>query len=318
MSKFHLEFEKPLFDLEQRLIELKGTPYAKKQELAGKIQSLQEQINKLREHIYSSLTPWQKVQIARHPERPVASNYIDVLVANYIDLHGDKVSGDDSAMIGGFGTIEKHKVIIVGQEKGKNIKERIRRNFGMPHPEGFRKSLRLARLAEKFNLPLICIIDTSGAYPGVGAEERGQASAIANNIMAFSSLKTRILSINIGEGGSGGALALGVADKVLMMENAYYSVVSPEACSTILFGDSSKTSEAASLLKLTATDLFEHGFIDEIIKEPLGGAHSDREKTEQYVYSSITKNLDNLIKQPIDKLIEKRFKRLRKIGSHKD
>lgn len=317
MSKFHLEFEKPLFDLEERLEELKNSPYGKRQELAEEIRNLQEQIDKLRTHIYSNLTPWQKVQIARHPERPVTSNYIDALVSNYIDMHGDKVAGDDSAMIGGFGTIEKHKAVIVGQEKGKNIKERIKRNFGMPHPEGFRKSLRLARLAEKFNLPLICIIDTSGAYPGIGAEERGQALTIANNIMAFSSLRARILSVNIGEGGSGGALALGVADKVLMMENAYYSVISPEACSTILFGDSSKTSEAASLLKLTAEDLFKIGIIDEIIKEPLGGAHSDRERAEQYVYSSIVKNLDNLLEQPIDKLVEKRFKKIRKIGAHK-
>lgn len=318
MSKFHLDFEKPLFDLERQLEELKTTSPGKKEELAREIKELQEQIEKIRSHIYSNLTPWQKVQIARHPERPVASNYIDALVANYIDLHGDRVIGDDGAIIGGFGAIEKHKVVIVGQEKGKNTKERIRRNFGMPHPEGFRKSLRLAKLAEKFNLPLVCIIDTSGAYPGIEAEERGQALAIANNIMEFSKLRTRILSVNIGEGGSGGALAFGVADRTLMMENAYYSVISPEACSAILFGDSSRTSKAASFLKLTAEDLFKAGFIDEIIDEPLGGAHCDRERSEQHVYSSIVKNLDKLIKQPVDKLLDKRFKKLRKIGAYKE
>lgn len=318
MHKITLDFEKPLIHLEQQLDALKKSTHAQKSEIAGDISNLEKQIEKLRLRIYTKLTPWQKVQIARHPERPVTSDYVNSMVTDFIDLHGDRIGGDDKAIIGGFGTIGDHRVVIVGQEKGSNTKERMRRNFGMPHPEGFRKSLRLAKMAEKFKLPLVCFIDTSGAYPGIEAEERGQAIAISENIMAFSLLKTKIIAINIAEGGSGGALALGVADKVLMLENAYYSVISPEACSSILFSDATKASEAAEILKLTAQDQVKAGFIDEIIEEPLGGAHKDKELTKDNVYKGLINTLDNLNKQPIEKLLKKRFQKIRKMGTYKE
>lgn len=318
MHKITLDFEKPLVHLEQQLENLKKTSYAQKDGIADDIISLEAQIEKLRQRIYTKLTAWQKVQIARHPERPVTSDYINALFTDFIDMHGDRISGDDKAIIGGLATLDGHKVVVLGQEKGSNTKERMRRNFGMPHPEGFRKSLRLAKMAEKFRLPLICFIDTSGAYPGIEAEERGQAVAISENIMAFSLLETRMISINISEGGSGGALALGVADKVLMLENAYYSVISPEACSSILFGDASKSSEAAELLKLTADNQLKAGFIDEIVGESLGGAHKDKEFTKGNMYKAIVKSLDSLSKQPIDELLEKRFQKIRKMGTYKE
>lgn len=318
MHKITLDFEKPLIHLEQQLDVLKKSTHAQKSEIAGDISNLEKQIEKLRLRIYTRLTPWHKVQIARHPERPVTSDYVNWMVTDFIDLHGDRIGGDDKAIIGGFGTIGDHRVVIVGQEKGSNTKERMRRNFGMPHPEGFRKSLRLAKIAEKFKLPLVCFIDTSGAYPGIEAEERGQAIAISENIMAFSLLKTKIIAINIAEGGSGGALALGVADKVLMLENAYYSVISPEACSSILFSDVTKASEAAEILKLTAQDQVKAGFIDEIIEEPLGGAHKDKELTKDNVYKGLINTLDKLNKQPIEKLLEKRFQKIRKMGTYKE
>lgn len=318
MHKITLDFEKPLVHLEQQLDVLKKSTHAQKSEIAGDIISLEKQIEKLRLRIYTKLTPWQKVQIARHPERPVTSDYINSMFTDLIDLHGDRIGGDDKAIIGGFGTIGDHRVVIVGQEKGSNTKERMRRNFGMPHPEGFRKTLRLARMAEKFGLPLVCFIDTSGAYPGIEAEERGQAIAISENIMAFSLLRTKIIAINIAEGGSGGALALGVADRILMLENAYYSVISPEACSSILFSDASKASEAAEILKLTAQDQEKAGFIDDIIEEPLGGAHKDKELTKDNVHKSLLNALDKLSKQPIEKLLEKRFQKIRKMGTYKE
>lgn len=318
MHKITLDFEKPLVHLEHQLEELKKSTHAQKSGIAGDITTLEKQIEKVRARIYTKLTAWQKVQIARHPERPVTSDYINSMFTEFIDLHGDRIIGDDKAIIGGFGTIAGHRVVIVGQEKGNNTKERMRRNFGMPHPEGFRKTLRLARMAEKFRLPLICFIDTSGAYPGIEAEERGQAVAISENIMAFSMLKTKIVAINIAEGGSGGALALGVADKVLMLQNAYYSVISPEACSSILFNDISKASDAAQLLKLTAEDQIKAGFIDEIVSEPLGGAHKDRELTKDNVYKALVSTLNKLSKQPVDKLVQKRFQKIRKMGNYKE
>lgn len=316
MHKFQLSFERPLVDLQKKIEELKNTQSGKTSEIASEIKKLENRIEKLRVHIYSNLSPWQKVQVARHPERPVSSDYIALLFGNFIEIHGDRAFKDDHSIIGGFATIDGHKVVLIGEEKGKNTKEKMRRNFGMPHPEGYRKVLRIAKMAEKFRLPLICLIDTPGAYPGVGAEERGQGIAIAENLMEFSRLKTPVIGVNIGEGASGGALAIGVCDWLIMLENSYYSVISPEGCATILFGDSIKADEAAVSLKLTADDLSVMGFVDEIVPEPLGGAHIDKEEVAFLLDKAIVKALNGLIGKSPEKLVEKRYRKLRSIGSY--
>lgn len=317
MRKFHLNFERPIVELEKRLDELRQLPRAQESSIKDQIDYLEAEIEKLRQHIYSNLTPWQKVQIARHPERPVSSDYIEMLFSNFMELHGDRLFGDDYAMITGFATFGHHKIAIIAEEKGKNVKEKVKRNFGMPNPEGYRKALRIAKLAEKYGLPILCFIDTSGAYPGIGAEERGQAAAIANNLMEFSRLKCPILVTNIGEGGSGGALAIGVGDALLMMENAYYSVIAPEGCATILYGGKDNASEAATSLKLTAHELKEMKIVDAIIPEPLGGAHADPEEVASHLGRHLSGILDKLEKESIDKLVEKRYKKIRNFGDYK-
>ncbi|MCK4777553.1 MAG: acetyl-CoA carboxylase carboxyltransferase subunit alpha [Actinomycetia bacterium] len=315
MRKIILDFEKPLVELEKKLELLKKLPSSQEEDIIKEITSLEEEIGKLREKIYLNLTPWQKVQLSRHPERPKTLDYIGEIFTDFIELHGDRLFKDDPAIVCGLAYLEDYKVAIVGHQKGKNVTENIIRNFGMPHPEGYRKALRLMKLAEKFSLPIISFIDTQGAYPGIGAEERGQAWAIAENIKTMGLLKTPIIAVNIGEGGSGGALAVGVGDKLLMLENAYYSVITPEGCASILWQDPSKASKAAEALKLTANELKEMGIVDEIIPEPLGGAQEDSYSVSQKIKDSLLKNLNILTKKSPDKLVSARWNRIKNAGT---
>jgi len=260
------------------------------------------------------LTPWDKVQLSRHPQRPLTIDYIENLFEDFIELHGDRLYGDDPALIGGIGIFKNRGVVVIGHNKGKNVKENVARNFGMPHPEGYRKALRLMRLAERWHLPVISFIDTPGAYPGIGAEERGQAEAIGRNILEAFEIRTPILVVVIGEGGSGGALGIGVGDRILMLENAIYSVISPEGCAAIIWKDSKQAEKAASALKLTAQDLLRFNIIDEIIPEPPGGAHTDMVSTMRTVEEYISKNLEVICSKDIETLLEERYQKVRKIG----
>ena len=260
------------------------------------------------------LTPWDKVQLSRHPQRPLTIDYIENLFEDFIELHGDRLYGDDPALIGGIGIFKNRGVVVIGHNKGKNIKENVARNFGMPHPEGYRKALRLMRLAERWHLPVISFIDTPGAYPGIGAEERGQAEAIGRNILEAFEIRTPILVVVIGEGGSGGALGIGVGDRILMLENAIYSVISPEGCAAIIWKDSKQAEKAASALKLTAQDLLRFNIIDEIIPEPPGGAHTDIAFTMRTVEEYISRNLEMICSKDIETLLEERYQKVRKIG----
>jgi acetyl-CoA carboxylase carboxyl transferase subunit alpha len=260
------------------------------------------------------LTPWDKVQLSRHPQRPLTIDYIENLFEDFIELHGDRLYGDDPALIGGIGIFKNRGVVVIGHNKGKNIKENVARNFGMPHPEGYRKALRLMRLAERWHLPVISFIDTPGAYPGIGAEERGQAEAIGRNILEAFEIRTPILVVVIGEGGSGGALGIGVGDRILMLENAIYSVISPEGCAAIIWKDSKQAEKAASALKLTAQDLLRFNIIDEIIPEPSGGAHTDIVFTMRIVEEYISRNLEMICSKDIETLLEERYQKVRKIG----
>ncbi|MGH7600109.1 MAG: acetyl-CoA carboxylase carboxyltransferase subunit alpha, partial [bacterium] len=277
MAGFVLEFEKPLVELERQISEMRQNAATEKADLQSEIKKLEEKARRLSEQIYSSLTRWQRVQLARHPQRPYTLDYIERMMADFVELHGDRAFGDDPALICGTGRLGPKKIFIVGQQKGRDTKQKLYRNFGMPHPEGYRKALRVMKLAAKFRRPIICLVDTPGAYPGIGAEERGQAEAIARNLFEMSHLPVPIIIVIIGEGASGGALGIAVGDRVLMMENTWYSVISPEGCAAILWHDSTKAEQAAEAMKLTAGDLLQLGVIDDIIREPLGGAHRDHE-----------------------------------------
>lgn len=310
----YLEFEKPLRDIEERIEKLAGTGTLRP--------SGQEEIRKLKAKLaqaevdlYNSLTPWQRTQIARHPQRPSFLDYVGALCQDFVELHGDRLFGDDQAIVGGFARFHGRSVMVLGHQKGKTLKERVQRNFGMPNPEGYRKALRLMKLAEKFNRPILTFIDTPGAYPGIGAEERGQAEAIARNLREMSQLRVPILSVVIGEGGSGGALALGVADQVLMLEHSIYSVISPEGCAAILWDDPAKAPEAAAALKMTAPDLLQLQIIEEIIPEPVGGAHRDAHVTTERVAKALAGHLGQLADLPSDALLSRREIRYRKIGT---
>lgn len=283
-------------------------------DLSGEYEALESKKKELMEKLYSNLSPWQKVQIARHKNRPNFKDYIDGMIDGFMELHGDRHFMDDGAIVGGVGYLNGIPVTFISHAKGKNTQENIFRNFGMPNPEGYRKALRLMKQAEKFKRPVICLIDTSGAYCGIGAEERGQGEAIARNLLEMSDLKTPIVSVVIGEGGSGGALALGVADRVLMLENSIYSVISPEGCASILLKDSSKADKAAEVLKLTAQDLLKLKVIDEIIKEPLDGAHNDATETVQNVKKAIYRNLVEIMGKDLDKLVDERYEKIRSKG----
>jgi len=314
MKRFAYEFEKPLVELETKLEELKKLKPAEKEDIASQISYLEKQIEKLRERIYSNLTPWQKVQLARHPDRPRTNDYIEAIFAEFIELHGDRAFSDDPSIIGGFARLDDIKVMVVGHQKGRNMKENVQRNFGMPHPEGYRKTLRLLRLADKFGIPVVTFVDTPGAYPGIGAEERGQAIAIAQNLMEISTLEVPVIVVNIGEGGSGGALAIGFGDRIIMFENSYYSVITPEGCASILWDDNGNVEGAAEALGLTADKLLGLGIVDVVLKEPLGGAHHGPALVARNLKKELLKALEELGKIDPKVLVDERYAKLRKIG----
>lgn len=317
---YYLDFEKPLEELETSIEELRRLSDGKEIDIASEIRRLEKKAKDLRSEIYSNLTPWQQTLIARHPERPYTVDYINLIAEDFTELHGDKRFADDPAIVGGIGRVGGVPMVLIGHQKGRGTKERISRNFGQPNPEGYRKALRLMKLAERFKKPIVTFIDTPGAFPGIGAEERGQAEAIATNLMEMARLKTPIISIVIGEGGSGGALALSVSDRLYMLEHSVYSVISPEGCAAILWkknGDLSADdfAKAADTLKLTAADLKTFKIIDDVIPEPLGGAHRDPEATSKRILECIMKSLETLQPKSQGKLIEDRYRKIRKIGS---
>lgn len=309
-----LDFERPLQELEAKIEELKRFTSEKGIDFSEEITLLEKKSRDMKEKIYSNLDPWQKVQIARHPARPNTLDYIKSLFSDFLELHGDRLYGDDPAVMGGIARYKGIPVTVLGHLKGHDTKENVQRNFGMAHPEGFRKALRLMKQAEKFNRPVICFIDTAGAYCGMGAEERGQGEAIARNLMVMSALKTPVLSVVIGEGGSGGALALGVANRILMQEHAIFSVSSPEAAASILWKDGGKAKEAAEALNITAQDLLRLGVIDEIIAEPLGGGHSDLPAAYSILDEALERNLREILKLSQEELVESRYAKVRAMG----
>jgi len=309
-----LDFEKPISELEKKIQELKNFVSDKKIDLASEVRRLEDKLEQLKKTTYSSLTAWQRVQIARHPNRPYTLDYINMLMSDFVELHGDRAFADDKAMISGFAKLDEQKLVVIGHQKGRDTKENLKRNFGCAHPEGYRKALRIMQLAEDFSLPLIIFIDTPGAYPGIGAEERGQSQAIALNLREMIHIAVPILAIVIGEGGSGGALGVGVADRICVLENAYYSVISPEGCAAILWKDGAKAPEAAQVLKLTAQDLLKLGIIDEIVPEPLGGAHRDPQKMAATMREVINKNFRELKALDNEELLRLRYKKFRSIG----
>jgi acetyl-CoA carboxylase carboxyl transferase subunit alpha len=309
-----LEFEKPIIELEKKIEELRAIAQKKKIDLSSEIKKLEEKIIEQKKAIYSSLTAWQKTLITRHIKRPRTLDYVERIFTDFTIIHGDRLFRDDPAIVAGLAELEGEKVVFIGHQKGKDTKDNIYRNFGMAHPEGYRKALRAMKLAEKFNKPVISFIDTPAAYPGIGSEERGVAEAIARNLREMASLRTQIIVVIHGEGGSGGALGIGVGDKILMLEHAIYSVIPPEGCAAILWRDSSRAPEAAEALKITAKDLYNLGIIDEIIPEPLGGAHYDYDTTANNIKNAIVKALNEVKKINIDELIELRYKKFRKMG----
>ena len=314
MVKSYLDFEQPIADIESKILELENSDLDQDQ-IKKEVIGLNESAVKLTEKIYSDLSPWQNVQVARHPERPHFVDYIERVTDQFDELHGDRHFSDDRAVMGGIARIGDFQVVIIGHEKGRTTEDKIKHNFGMSQPEGYRKACRLMKLAERFNLPVVTMIDTPGAYPGIDSEERGQSEAIAYNLKVMSSLKTPIIANIVGEGGSGGALALGVGDHINMMEHATYSVASPEACASIVWRDSEMAADAAEAMKLSAKNILELNLIDEIIKEPLGGAHRNYDQASLNLKNSIILNLDRLIQIPLDDLVEKRYERLMSYGA---
>lgn len=309
-----MRYEKELLELENRIHELETFAAEKEVDLTKEIDKLRMLHAAKAKEAYSKLTDWDKVSIARHPERPYALDYINEITTDFVELHGDRLFGDDEAVVGGLCRIDNKKFMVIGIQKGRTVNEKIKRNFGMSSPEGYRKALRLMKMAEKFRIPVLTLIDTAGAYPGLEAEERGQGEAIARNLMEMSGLKTPIIAVIIGEGGSGGALALGVADKVFMMEHSVYSVISPEGCAAILFKDGSLAEKAASNLKISAQNLKKLGVIDGIIQEPFGGAHKDPKCAEINLKKEVLLSISELEKINIDTLLENRYNKFRKIG----
>ncbi|MCX7983451.1 MAG: acetyl-CoA carboxylase carboxyltransferase subunit alpha [Bacteroidetes bacterium] len=316
MAKVILDFERPIVELEQKIADMRK--YADNLDIADEIALLEEKVDQLRNSVYSNLTRWQRVQLARHPERPYTLDYIQMMTENFVELHGDRFFGDDKAIVGGFATFENQTVMFIGHQKGRDTKSNIYRNFGMPHPEGYRKALRLMRLAEKFSKPIITFLDTPGAYPGIGAEERGQAEAIARNLFEMSRLQVPIIVVIIGEGASGGALGIGVGDRILMMENTWYSVIAPESCSSILWRSWDYKEQAAEALKLTAKDLLELGVIDRIIPEPIGGAHRDPLQAAALVKKVLLEELKALKKISLTRLVQERIEKFSKMGAWKN
>lgn len=317
---YYLDFERPVAELEDKIEELRHLADGRDVNITSEIKKLEKKARDLRADIFSKITPWQKTLIARHPERPYTLDYIDLIMKDFVELHGDRRFADDSAIVAGFAKFDDLPVAVIGHQKGRSTKERIERNFGQPHPEGYRKALRVMKLAERFKMPIITLIDTPGAYPGIGAEERGQAEAIAKNLQDMFSLKVPIICIVIGEGGSGGALALAIGDKVIMLEHSVYSVISPEGCAAILWNKNGTTAgrkeyeTASEALKLTADDLLGLGVIDEIIPEPLGGAHRNQKETAESLAKVLRTYLDELLAKPVDTLLEERYNKFRLIG----
>lgn len=309
------EWEKPLIELEEHIRQLRAFSEEKGIDLSSEIETLKRRAAELREEIFSQLSAWQRVLIARHPKRPTTWDYIELMLDDFIELHGDRLYRDDPAMVGGIGLLNGRPVTVIGPQKGRDTKENIARNFGLPHPEGYRKAMRLMKEAERFGRPIITLIDVVGAFPGIEAEQRGQGVAIAESIRIMSTLKVPIVCVVTGEGGSGGALAIGVGDRILMLENAWYSVISPEMCAEILWKDTSRAPDAAEMLRLTADDLLAHDLVDEVIPEPMGGAHRDREEMAARVKASIVRHLADLEGCTGEELVAARMERFRRIGA---
>lgn len=316
MSSEYLEFEKPIAELEKKIEELTLFTSNGDIDLEEEILKLQKKSDQMLAEIYSRVSPWQKVQISRHANRPYTLDYIEAMLADFTEMHGDLSFDDDPSIVCGMAKLDGMPVVIIGHQKGRTLKERVYRNFGQPHPEGNRKALRLLRFAEKFKKPVVTFIDTPGAYPGIGAEERGQGESIARNLYVMSRLKVPIIAVVIGEGGSGGALALGVADRVLMLEHATYSVISPEGCAAILWNNGAKANEAAELLKITAQDLFHLKVIDEVVEEPIGGAHRDARRATELLKEAILRNLMEIRNTAPEELVKLRYDKFRKLGMY--
>ena len=312
--KNQLDFEKPIFELQRKLDELKKHPEMHGLNFDEEVVQIEKKIAETRRQIYSNLTAWQRVQLARHPKRPFTLDYFNTTFSDFSEIHGDRLFGEDRAIVGGFAKLGGQKVLVLGTQKGRDTKENIRRNFGSAHPEGYRKALRLMRLADKFSLPIITLIDTAGAYPGIGAEERHIAEAIAVNLREMMLLEVPIIAVVIGEGGSGGALGIGVADRVLILENAYYSVISPEGCAAILWKERAAAEKAAAALKITANDLLELKLVDEIVQEPLGGAHNDTKTTAENLKQALLNNLETLRRLSVTDRMKQRYAKFRAHG----
>ena len=316
--KHQLDFEKPIAELQRKLEELRQHPETHSLGVSfdQEITQIEKKIEETRKQVFSNLTAWQRVQLARHPKRPFSLDYLETAFTDFSELHGDRLFGEDNAMIGGFARLGVHKVMVIGTQKGRDTKENIKRNFGSAHPEGYRKALRLMRLADKFGLPIISLIDTAGAYPGIGAEERHIAEAIAVNLREMMLLEVPIIAVVIGEGGSGGALGIGVADRVLILENSYYSVISPEGCAAILWKDRAAAAKAAEALKITAKDLLELNLADEVVPEPLGGAHHDLASTAATLKERLTCHLEQVLSVPTDARLKQRYAKFRAHGRY--
>lgn len=316
MASNNLDFEKPIIELEEKIADMRKV--SDRLDISNEINKLEQKVQELRKNVFENLTPWQIVQLARHSERPYTLDYIYLMTDNFVELHGDRYYGDDKSLVGGFANIGDHSVMIMGQQKGRDTKSNIYRNFGMSNPEGYRKALRLMKLAEKFDKPVITLIDTPGAYPGIEAEERGQAEAIAKNLLEMSGLKVPIIAVIIGEGASGGALGIAIGDRVLMLQYCWYSVISPESCSSILWRSWDFKEQAAEALKLTANDLIKNGVIDRIVEEPEGGAHRDHEKAAQMLKDVLLEELNEVKKLKKEKLLDNRIKKYGSIGYFKE
>ena len=317
MTRTYLNFEKPIQELEEKIEQFKLNFSGDEEELEKELEKFNKKMTKTITNVFSNLSPWEIVQIARHPQRPYTSDYIEMIVDGFYELHGDRNYRDDPSIIGGLRKIGDEKFVIIGHQKGRGTRQKIHRNFGMAHPEGYRKAIRLMKLGEKFNIPILTLIDTPGAYPGIGAEERGQAEAIARNLREMSLLKVPTISCVIGEGGSGGALGIGVTDIILMLQFSVYSVISPEGCASILFRDASRAKESATALKLTAIDLKKLNIIDEILPEPLGCAHCNPNETAKLVKESILKYVKELKALTVNELLDKRYQKFKNIGVYK-
>ncbi|MAT58428.1 MAG: acetyl-CoA carboxylase carboxyltransferase subunit alpha [Melioribacteraceae bacterium] len=316
MAKNTLDFEKPIIDLEKKIEEMKA--YEDNLDIKDEISKLEQKVDQLKKNVYENLTRWQRVQLARHPERPYTLDYIYMMTKDFVELHGDRLFKDDKAIVSGFAEIDEYKVMIIGHQKGRDTKSNLYRNFGMPNPEGYRKALRMMKLAEKFNRPVITFLDTPGAFPGLEAEERGQAEAIAKNLLEMSRLKVPIIVVIIGEGASGGALGIGVGDRILMLQNTWYSVIAPESCSSILWRSWEYKEQAAEALKLTAEDLLQQKIIDRIVPEPLGGAHKNHDEIAKTLKAILKEELANLIKVKPEKLIQNRLEKFGKMGVYEE